>query len=439
MNVVILPANAAAEQRREEHHLATQLLADVADSPGMRIFKYVVLSFVTLACSPNTDLQQEQAATPAPEATSGQLSSPESDPLAGVLVDPPSGSTDLPTNLASIVVRFTEEVEAAGADLPFMVRAATGDGLPLPLGEAVSCAGRCYQIQPDSVLAPSTLYTLEVLPNALQFLDGKPTPGGSAGSFTTAAAADLFAPRIEAFSVQVAEGCLSVHVVADELVGAEITVTAGDAQALVSADHFATTLDLAERLPDLPAGVRAEAALRIGDRAGNSTVSTPVELDLPPLLPRLAITEVLANPAGSENTQEFVEIYNAGSEDQALGGLQLADKAGSDALPDVILPAGAYAVVVPEAYDAADGKDPAPRDGTLVVRVPGRLASDGLANTGEPVRLLTADGFVISQYGGWVDVSKTAWSGKSVKRSSPDACDGPDAWSNTPSPPTPGW
>jgi hypothetical protein len=95
--------------------------------------------------------------------------------------------------------------------------------------------------------------------------------------------------------------------------------------------------------------------------------------------------------------------------------------------------------LVPEGYDPADGKDPAPREGTLIVRVPGRLAGDGLANTGEPVRLLTPDGFVISQYGGWVDVSATAWSGKSVKRSSPEACDSSDAWGKTPSSPTPGW
>ena len=405
----------------------------------MRLFKYSTLCFVGLACTPATDLEQEQKSASPTEATSGDLSSPAAAPLAGVLVDPPSGSTDMPTNLATIVARFTEAVEPAGANLPFMLRPASGDGLALALGESVPCTGVCYKIQPGSALAPSTLYTLEVLANSLQFLDGKPTPGGSAGSFTTGDGADLFAPRIEAFTVQVAEGCLSAHLVADESVLAEITVTAGEAQASISADHLAATLDLAERLPALPAAVRAEAVLRIVDRAGNSVVSTPAEIDLPPQLPRLAITEVLANPAGSENTQEFVEIYNAGSEDEALGGLQLADKAGSDILPDGSLPAGAFAVIVPENYSATDGKDPAPRDGTLVVRVPGRLAGDGLANTGELVRLLTADGYVISQYGGWVDVSATAWSGKSVKRSSPDACDSADAWSYTPSEPTPGW
>ena len=405
----------------------------------MRPFNYLVLCFSGLACTPATDLQKEQAAVPTPESTNGQLTSPEPDPLAAVLVDPPSGSASLPTNLAAIVVRFTEEVQAAGVDLPFMLRPSTGDGLPLPLGAVVPCEGHCYQLLPGRALAPSTLYSLETLPDALRFLDGKPTPGGSVGSFTTGAQADLFAPRIEAFTVQVNEGCLSVHVAADESVRADIVVTALDGQASLASDTFAATLDFVERLPDLPAGVRAEAVVHVVDRAGNSADSAPMALDLPPRLPPLVITEVLANPAGSENTQEFVEIYNAGSEAQALGGLLLADKAGSDVLPETLLPAGAYAVLVAELYDPADGKDPAPREGTVLVRVPGRLAGDGLSNAGEPVRLLNSGGFIISQYGGWVDVSATAWSGKSVKRVTPQACDGPDAWNKTPSTPTPGW
>jgi hypothetical protein len=71
--------------------------------------------------------------------------------------------------------------------------------------------------------------------------------------------------------------------------------------------------------------------------------------------------------------------------------------------------------------------------------VSGRIGSDGLSNAGEPVRLLTAAGDVISQYGGFIDVSAAAWSGKSVKRSSPEACDAAGTWSATPSPATPGW
>jgi hypothetical protein len=100
---------------------------------------------------------------------------------------------------------------------------------------------------------------------------------------------------------------------------------------------------------------------------------------------------------------------------------------------------GAFALIVAEKYDPAEGSDIAPRETAVLVRVSGRIGADGLSNTGEPVRLLTGAGAVVSQYGGFVDVSATAWSGKSVKRASLDACDGPSAWTSSPSLPTPGW
>jgi hypothetical protein len=405
----------------------------------MRSFKYFIVWLALVSCSPETDLQHDQAQAGASVANSGQSAGVSSSAQAGQLVDPPTGAVGIPTNLASLVVSFAEVVTATAGSLPFALRPDSGGSVSAQLGAAVSCAGTCYAIEPSGQLAPSTSYAVEILAGSLQFLDGKPIPAANLGSFTTDSSADLFAPRIQAFTVSAAEGCVSVHLAADEVVRAEVELGAGDAQASVTSDSLASTLDFAKRLPDLPPAVQAQAVTRIVDRAGNSTVSAPVVLDLPPQLPRIVITEVLANPAGSEITQEFVEIYNAGSESVALGGLRLADKSGSDVLPDSALPAGAYALLVPENYNAADGKDTAPRDGTLVLPLSGRLAGDGLSNTGEPVQLLSADGYVISQYGGWVDVSATGWSGMSVKRSSFDACDGPNAWSQTPTPATPGW
>ena len=394
---------------------------------------------VVIACTPDTDLDGQQATTPVVSKTGSDTAlSPTSDPLAGVLVEPPPGSVDIPPNIAALVVRFAEAVQPTGASSPFVLRPATGDALAVTLGPTVECDGACYRLLPAAVLTPSTSYTLEAADGALQFLDGKPTPAGNAGSFTTANAADVFAPRVLSFTVALAEGCLSAHVAADEPVRAEITVAAGGGQAVLSHDGFASVADFGSRPPDLPTNASGQATLRIFDRAANSSASAPAAVQLPPPLPALAITEVLANPAGSETTQEFVEIYNRGNATQELGGLLLADKSGSDVLPQASLAAGAYAVIVPEAF-AADGKDPAPKDGTLVVRVAGRLGSDGLSNAGEVVRLLTAQGDVISQYGGWVDVSATAWSGKSVKRLGPDACDAADVWSKSPSAPTPGW
>jgi hypothetical protein len=396
---------------------------------------YVLL---LLACTPATDLQSEQGLVPT-ESNSGQLTNPETDFLTGQLIEPPPGSVAIPINLAGLTVQFTEEVWPTGVVAPFLLRPAAGEAMPLPLGEAATCMGTCYRLVPGALLVPSAVHTLEVVVGGLQFFDGKPVPGGSLGTFSTTAAADTFLPRLETFTAATSEGCLSIKLVADEAVHLEIILTFDGSQTMVSPDGLAKTIDYSGRLPDPQPTGPAEVVARVVDRAGNATVSAPVSLLFPPRLPRLVITEVLANPAGSENTQEMVEIYNAGNEPVELAGLRLADKAGSDVLPAATLAVGAFAVVVAEAYNPSDGKDPAPREGTLVVRVPGRLGNDGLSNSGEVVQLLTNTGDVISQYGGWVDVSATSWSGKSVKRSNFEVCDAADAWGKSPATPTPGW
>jgi hypothetical protein len=401
------------------------------------------MGFALLACSPQTDLQQESSS----QGTGGASAGGATGVAAGRLVEPPPGSTSIPGNLSSLTLEFGEAVAQAGPGPAFELRPASGSSTAAQLVGITPCTGTCYALRPDGTLAPSTLYTLDILPGQLQFLDGKPVPAASLGAFTTADAPDLFAPRIQAFTVRWAEGCLTVHLVSDEPTRAVVSLSAGDSQptlcpelrSALHSDGLAVTLDFAERLPKLPTSTRVQVVASVEDRAGNPTVSAPLGLDLPPALPYLVITELLANPAGSETTQEFVEIYNADSQPVALGGLLLADKAGSDVLPEVILPAGSYGLLVPEKFNAAEGKDTPPRDGTLLVPVAGRLAGDGLGNAGEVVQLLTTEGYVVSQYGGWVDVSASAWSGKSVKRSAFDACDGADAWGKTPSPATPGW
>ncbi len=144
----------------------------------------------------------------------------------------------------------------------------------------------------------------------------------------------------------------------------------------------------------------------------------------PPAVPPLAITEVLANPAGPEPQQEYVELRNLGDADVALEGLRLADSKGGDDLPPETLAAGAYALVVTSTYDPAAGPDPPPRPGTLLVRVDTRLGSDGLSNGGEAVQLLQGEA-VVSSYGGWVAVSAGSWNGKAVHRLVQSACDAP--------------
>jgi hypothetical protein len=154
-------------------------------------------------------------------------------------------------------------------------------------------------------------------------------------------------------------------------------------------------------------------------------------------LPLIAITEVLANPKGPEPAQEYVELRNLGDGDLALAGLRIEDSKGGDDLPAETLAAGAYALVVASGYDPMQGDDPAPRAGTLILRVDSRIGADGLSNGGEDVKLVLGDA-VVSSYGGWIDVSAGSWNGRSVHRLIQTACDAADAWNHAPLAPTPG-
>jgi hypothetical protein len=177
--------------------------------------------------------------------------------------------------------------------------------------------------------------------------------------------------------------------------------------------------------------------VRAVDRAGNVAESAAIAWRTPAALPSLAITEVLANAAGTEPAQEFVELRNLGGEVVATDGLSIADGRGSDALPPATIGPGEYALVVTSAYVPQDGQDVPPRAGTQLLRVDARIGVDGLSNGGEVTRLLRGDS-VVSSYGGWVDVSSVAWAGHSVHRLVQSACDRKDAWNHAPLPATPG-
>jgi hypothetical protein len=138
----------------------------------------------------------------------------------------------------------------------------------------------------------------------------------------------------------------------------------------------------------------------------------------------LAITELLPNPLGPEPTTEFVEVRNLGPAAVDLGGLLLDDGGGQpDTLPAASIPPNGYAVIVPVGYVAAAAREGAPAAGAVVVRVDSSLATSGLANAGEPLRLRFADGRVVSSYGGYENVSAAERAGRSVVRVGDTACD----------------
>ena len=395
-------------------------------------------------CAPRTDLFGE-AATGDGEPGGGSA--------AGVLVDPQAGSTGVPSNLAAVVARLPAAIAldaAAAGGAGFRLRQAEGDPVAAALGPpvaipcaaaAVAPAGSCYRVPLMGVLQLNRTYLFEVLPGVIE-TGGAAAATGVIGAFDTGGDADRIAPQVIDFSVALAGPCAGIRFTTDEPVGAQIVLRTDAGETVIPAGEGQTAFDLAVPFGGLAAGARAEIVLRVTDRAGNPTESSAGEIDVPLETPPLVITEVLANPAGPEPGQEFVELRNIGEAEVSLGGLRIEDAKGADVLPEAVLPPGAYALVVPSAFDPGSTRDVAPRAGTLMIPLDARIGSDGLSNAGEVVRLRmpgTAAEPIVSIYGGWVDVSAASAAGKSAHRLDDHACDHVTAWTRPPRPPTPGW
>ncbi len=353
----------------------------------------------------------------------------------------------MPSNLAAIVARLPAAIAIAGAmfrlrpsdDGSGAGKVALGDAAAVACPTAVS--GSCYRVPLAASLTGSASYVFELVPGTTAS-DGAPAATGVIGAFDTAVSADTTPPQVVDFAVSLAGPCATVRFSTDEASTAQVVVRTDGGELVTEAGTGQTAFDLAVPFTGLAPGVPAEIVLRVIDRGGNAIETSAGSIDLPLETPPLVITEVLANPAGPEPGQEFIELRNIGDGDLSLAGLRLEDSRGGDVLPEATLAAGAYALIVPSTYDPGGPRDVPPRAGTLMVPVDTRLGADGLSNTGEVVRLRmpgTGTEPVISLYGGWVDVSAASAAGKSVHRLTDGSCDHLTAWTKPPRVPTPGW
>jgi len=385
-----------------------------------------LLAFV-VGCAPETDLTRQPRATAADAPAPG--------PAGGVLVDPVAGAADVPVNPAAVVVRFPAPVTLPADGLRVCQGAPAA--VPVAAPEQSDCdGGACYRAALGGPLPAAASCRIELGAGAVDG-DGHEVPAGLIGQFATAAAADETPPVLTGVSIEVAGPCIGVRFSTDEPATGAIVLGADGVESVVPAGAGLTDFDVAVPTSLLPPSAAATVTVRAADRAGNVVESAPLALTTPPAIPPLVLTEVLANPAGPEPAQEYVEIRNLGDEPLSVEGLVIQDSRGGDTLPAGTLPGGAYGLIVTSGYDPSGAADPAPRPGTALFRVDGRIGADGLSNGGEAVRLIQGD-TVISSYGGWVDVSSSAWAGHAVHRLVETACDRADAWSRTPLPPTPG-
>jgi hypothetical protein len=407
--------------------LRTKSLLVIVAGAGMALVAAV-------GCAPDTDLTDERTRDDSGAASLG--------PTGAGLVDPPPGAGGVPPNLAGLIIRFGAPVTVPDGGLSVCASAAgtirsRGAALPMPCDGG----GACYRVGIAGSLPPGTTcrVTLEA---PLARDDGSMVAAGPVGQFDTAGAPDQSPPQLANVMTSLEAGCLGVTLTTDEPVTVEALIHLGETTTTIPVGAGMGNLDLAIPARGLAPAADGDIVIRATDRAGNGAATEAIALHTPPAAPPVVITEVLANPAGKEPVQEFVELRNIGDGTVSLEGLRLEDSRGGDVLPAVELAAGGYAVVVGAGYDHFSPVDVQPRATAALVRLDTRIGSDGLSNSGEAVRLRAAggpDAPVISSYGGWVDVSATAWSGRSVRRAADEACDRPASWNRTPLAATPGW
>jgi hypothetical protein len=357
------------------------------------------------------------------------------------LVFPTPGAVGVPTNLVRIETRFLGPVEAAeGASLRV---ADLETGAPIEVAMPVPCEGWvpgfCAAWKIEGELPADA--DLAVIGGTLVDADGRGVvaPWGDE-SFRTGDGPDLEPPDIEGAVVGVRGPCVLAELHVEESLRLGLGV--GDATIERAVDGGGPVRIGVRPIDAAPEVARLEAS----DLAGNvSSVEHPITLGSPP--PSLALTEVLANPAGPEPHQEFVELVNFGSEAIDLGGLWLADLSWEevqttladgaslpgDPLPAVSLAPGEIALVVAAGYEANEGSDASPPPTARLLRVDASLGQAGLKNAGEPLTLYRSDPpELVASYGNFVDTSASDHAGRSVGIVRPTACDVADSWSSHP-------
>lgn len=357
------------------------------------------------------------------------------------LVSPPPGSDRVPTDLARVDTAFPRPVAAtAGATLVLR-----GDDHSLrELRDPVVCAGwvpgLCLSWRTAEPLAPGVVYELDggTLHDRAGRVVVRPR---EPAAFRTGPGPDPAPPDLAGLSFALVGRCLHARLRAAEPLRLRLAVGAQAREFVVPAGPVDVGLRLAG-----PAGTAVVAELQAWDLAGRSATRSSEHVlgdSFDPAAPPLALAELLANPAGPEPAQEFVELADlrAAGEPLAIAGLRLVDGPagaldleGGDPLPPFTSSPGQRHLVVPAAYDPAQGEDPGPPAGASLIRVDASLASGGLKNSpGEALSLVYGAGpngpVELDSYGGWHDPGDLA--GRSLARD-PGGCDTPAAWAPHP-------
>lgn len=172
----------------------------------------------------------------------------------------------------------------------------------------------------------------------------------------------------------------------------------------------------------------------------------PTPSPTPGPIAMIVFSEVFANPEGTENQGEYIEIANLGSEDADLSGFRIDDQAGAEpgdllsvceGSGDPVIQPGGAALLVGQAFVSPPDLQP---DTLLLCTDRTTITPYGLKNTGGEV-LVLKDAYEreVCRYGGWVDMSSCE--GCAAERVDLEVPDGPDNWLVPETDPckSPGW
>lgn len=329
-------------------------------------------------------------------------------PLSGAAVRatfPPAEAAAVPTDLAFALISFDGVVQ--GSERGVWIEDERGFAHPAEI-EQTACerydtaAVSCMRVLPQRPLEPQTRYALR---SGSALTDGH----GAAVSelravFSTQSAQPQEPPAWQPAACAMDEQALPIGcaLISDERV--ELQLFQNPAVRVLAELNK-------QRVALLPASMTTP--LRFDGLAADRTYTLIVEsidaslhaeqiswpLRTAPALPTLAISEVNADPNGSEPAQEYVELWNFGNETQSLAGLHLSDDAkqlGSPLPEQVSIAPGAHALLVSDDFDPLDTRDQVPAPGSAIIRVGKSLTRGGLRNSGERLYLRTAKGHRVS-------------------------------------------
>lgn len=343
------------------------------------------------------------------------------------LVWPTDGDVAVPTNLYSVVFRFDKKVEGVSRETVFLV-GSDGQRVGADIAEEVPLCdswppGECYALRPWKWLEPRTTYTLTFAGGIWDSIGQVPLISGPL-RFATGANPDHVAPQLSHLQQLHADQCLALNFQPDERVEVAISLASTSELSVVASEG---RHEVALRTRGIWGWQTVD--IRLADLSGNATLYR-YGLHLP-MLPRISISEVMANPSGAEPAQEWVEVYNDENSPIDVGGWTLDDNddgQGVNTLPSAVIQPRNFALVVGPKFRLQDMKGPLPPPETLIIRLGETLGSQGLANGGETLALRDRLGRLVSL----AAARAASGDGRSTERVPLGSCNLADNWRTSP-------